>query len=215
MEPKGIVPVFVQQVMCAEEGNFQMWGMTFNMVTIVGIVRHMETSSTKITYTLEDHTGQIEAHYWLEEDNPSKSPDVMVNCYARIYGSLRQHSGKKTVMIFRMFSLSGANELTTHLLEVYTARYKAERLSQKRPSDFMPMHQEHTDNSNTAGLTPHQSAVLQAIRNYMDTESGISMTQLHKSLSYIPGNELREIIEFLVTEGIIYTSIDAEHFLST
>lgn len=187
-----------------------MWGMTFNMVTIVGIVRHMETSSTKITYTLEDHTGQIEAHYWLEEDNPSKSPDVMVNCYARIYGSLRQHSGKKTVMIFRMFSLSGANELTTHLLEVYTARYKAERLSQvkfsnkriergirelnflqKRPSDFMPMHQEHTDNSNTSGLTPHQSAVLQAIRNYMDTESGISMTQLHKNLSYIPGNELR------------------------
>ena len=106
-----------------------MWGMVFGMVECVCIVRNIDASSTKITYTLEDHTGQIDAHYWLEEGDALKSPDVMVNNYTKIFGTTRRHDGKKTLMVFKMVPLTDINELTTHLLEVLMARYKSEEFS--------------------------------------------------------------------------------------
>lgn len=106
-----------------------MWGMTFGMVTCVAIVRGIDTSSTKITYLLEDNTGQIDAHYWLEEGDTFKTPDVMINNYARVYGTIRSHGGKKTLMIFKMLPVTILNEVTTHLLEVLNSRYKAEEFS--------------------------------------------------------------------------------------
>lgn len=106
-----------------------MWGMTFGMISTVAIVRNIESASTRLTYLLEDFSGQITAHLWVDEDDTSKSPDIMVNSYARVYGTLRKFDGKKTIMIFKMFQVGSINEVTTHFLEVLNARYKAEQYS--------------------------------------------------------------------------------------
>lgn len=55
---EGVVPMLVKQVLnCPEEGP-QLFGMNFGIVTLVGLVRNVEHSSTKITYLLEDHSGK-------------------------------------------------------------------------------------------------------------------------------------------------------------
>uniref|UniRef100_A0A1A9ZNM1 OB domain-containing protein n=1 Tax=Glossina pallidipes TaxID=7398 RepID=A0A1A9ZNM1_GLOPL len=69
-----MVPVLIKQLLISAEGNFQMFGITFSMVRDRAIVRNIETSSTKITYLLEDNTGQITVHYWLKEDDTLKPP---------------------------------------------------------------------------------------------------------------------------------------------
>lgn len=103
---------------------------------MVGIVRNIEHSSTKITYKIEDHTGQIDAYLWLEEEaRKQKIPQVMLNNYLRVHGSIRVSGGVKSVMIFNMTPVKSANEVTTHLLEVLTARYKAEKYSKVK---FIP-----------------------------------------------------------------------------
>lgn len=38
----------------------KMWGFEYKMITAVAIVRNIEHSSTKITYTLSDITGTSE-----------------------------------------------------------------------------------------------------------------------------------------------------------
>uniref|UniRef100_A0A1A9USE6 OB domain-containing protein n=1 Tax=Glossina austeni TaxID=7395 RepID=A0A1A9USE6_GLOAU len=124
---ESIATVLIKELLKSVESIFQIFEMTFSMVCVRAIVRNIETSSTKITYLLEDNTGQITAHYWLEEDDNLKAPDVMLNKYATVYGSVRSQGGQKTIMVFQMLPINDPNEIVTHVLEVLCARYKAEQ----------------------------------------------------------------------------------------
>lgn len=75
------------------------------------------------------YLGQIDAHLWLEEGETLNMPLVMLNSYARVVGSIRNQGGTKTIMIFKIDPIRSINEVTTHLLEVLDARFKAEEYS--------------------------------------------------------------------------------------
>lgn len=193
----------VQQLVKSTEDTFQMWGNSAGIVTLVGIVRNIDHSSTKITYRLEDHTGQIDAHQWLEEGDKVNSMQVAVNSYARIYGSFRNQGGKKSLMIFRLEPLANVNEWTNHLLEVLNARYKAEAASKKSSSDFGGGAGAMSTfglgdggdggggapSSNPMGLNAMQMAVFEAIRSNK-TDSGISFKELKSKFAHISQTEL-------------------------
>jgi replication factor A2 len=121
--------VVIKQILDAEEG-VKLFDLNYSMLVFVAIVRRIDHSSTKVTYLLEDHTGQIEGHYWLENDGDSQQvPQVMLDSYAKIVGSARNTGGIKTLMIYKMIPVKQANQVNTHLLEVLNARYKAEAYS--------------------------------------------------------------------------------------
>lgn len=127
---QGVVPLVIKQILDAPEDGIKLYGLHFGSLIMMGIVRNIEHSSTKITYKLEDHSGQIDAYLWLEEEaRKQKIPQINLNSYLRVHGSVRVSSGVKSVMIFNMAQVKSANEVTTHLLEVLTARYKAEKYS--------------------------------------------------------------------------------------
>uniref|UniRef100_A0A0A1WZ20 Replication protein A 32 kDa subunit n=1 Tax=Zeugodacus cucurbitae TaxID=28588 RepID=A0A0A1WZ20_ZEUCU len=216
---EGIAPVFIKQILYSREGNFQMYGITFGMISCVCIVRSIDVSSTKITYSLEDHTGQIEAHYWLEEGDSSKAPDIMLNHYVKLYGSVRTQGSQKMLMVFKMSAIMNSNEVCTHILEVLNARYKSEEFATKAGNvstgnaGSIGFSSSSGDN-NSLGLEGKQLAVLQAVKNNITTE-GISRKELQQKFNHISGNELSSIIEFLISEGHIYSSFDADHFVSS
>lgn len=231
---EGVVPMVIKQILDGTEDSVTLWGLTIGIVTFPAIVRNIEHSSTKVTYRLEDHTGQIDAHLWLEEGD-SNIPQVVVNTYARVYGSVRNQNGARVIMIFRLAPLSSINELTTHLLEVLNARFKAEEYSKKsyeepssafntnftaNASQSMLVGGPTNGNSNSAkedvpyGLNPKQQAVYKAIQNH-GTETGISIQELQRKFTHIATHELNLITDFLTQEGHAYTSVDAEHFLTT
>lgn len=199
---EGMCPVLVKQLDMSAEGTFQMWGMSFGMVTLVAIVRGIETSSTKITYTLEDFTGRVDAHYWLEEGASFNNPDVMEGAYARVYGSVKTTGGKKTVMIFKLHAVNDPNEVNTHILEVLTARYKAEEYSRNGGSapigegsgftDFSLNKNASGDGSDTAarlGVDGKHAAVFNAI-SAEATEEGMHRDRIEKKFSHISKSEL-------------------------
>lgn len=186
----------------SDEGNFEMWGMGFGMVTMVAIVRGIETSSTKITYTLEDFTGRIDAHYWLEEGTSLNNPDVMEGAYARVYGTVKTTGGKKTVMIFKLYAVNDPNEVNTHILEVLTARYKAEEYARHGGSAPIAEGSGFTDFSlnkngdgvegdfaSRLGLDVKHAAVFNAIRADA-TEEGMRRDRLETKFRHIPKDEL-------------------------
>lgn len=198
------MPLVIRQINKAVD-NFQLFGMTFGMVSIVGIVRNIEHSSTKITVTIEDHTGQIDAHLWLEDGDVGNMPTLLLNTYARVFGSIRNQGGLKALMIFKIESLSSINELTTHLLEVLNARYMAEDFAKNAGAGGSSMfgnHNNQTSNGNTGfgggggnddashlGLTGKQLMIYKAVKENKD-EQGISKHDLHKKFAHVPMVEL-------------------------
>uniref|UniRef100_A0A1A9VYB6 Replication protein A C-terminal domain-containing protein n=1 Tax=Glossina austeni TaxID=7395 RepID=A0A1A9VYB6_GLOAU len=216
---EGIAPVLIKQLLKSAEGNFQMFGMTFSMVCVRTIVRNIETSSTKITYLLEDNTGQITAHYWLEEGDTLKAPDVMLNKYATVYGSVRSQGGQKTIMVFKMLPINDPNEIVTHVLEVLCARYKAEQYASSFSGhNFVGASKVSTGfdmpSTSESGLDGKKLAVLQAIKTHQSPD-GINRNELKRKFQQMKESELNSILDFMITEGFIYSSIDADHFLST
>ncbi|EDW29210.1 GL19582 [Drosophila persimilis] len=212
---EGIVPLFIKQIVDAPEGNIELFGMQFGMACLVAIVRNVETSSTKITYTLEDHSGRIDAHYWLEEGDALKAPEVMLNNYVKVYGTTRSQAGQKSLMVFKLLPVLDPNEVCTHLLEALNARYKAEDYQNKGGSSAMVP--DFTASQSTAivnGLDPKQQAVFQAIKSNM-SEEGINRKELKAKFSHISDSELTNILDFMISEGHIYSSIDADHFICT
>lgn len=190
--------------------NFSLFGMSFGMVSIVGIVRNVEHSSTKITVTIEDHTGQIDAHLWLEDGDMGNMPPLLLNTYARVFGSIRNQGGKKALMIFKIEQLSSINELTTHLLEVLNTRYMAEDFSKSAggggstsyAGGMSNTYQSTSDNFNgntgfgaapndgsNLGLTGKQLMIYKAVKEYKN-EQGISKQELLQKFKNIPMSEL-------------------------
>lgn len=190
----------VKQISNTTDSGFKLFGMSFGMVTLVGIVREIEHSSTKIKYTIEDYTGQIEAHLWLEEGDSANTPPLLLNTYARIHGSIRTTGGVKQLMVFKIEQLPSINDLTTHLLEVLHCRYMAEQFSKgsdgstngafAHNTDFNSNNANHFDNAGSStGLKGIELLIFEAVRNHK-SEQGISIQELQKKFPQISSAEL-------------------------
>lgn len=212
----------IKQIKDCPESGLRLYDMVFGTVQLVAIVRSIEFTTTKITYVLEDHTGQIEAHTWLEEGSESKAPQIVVNTYATVFGSVRNQGGTKTLIVFKIEPVKSPNEVTTHLLEVLNARFSAEHYAVKKNTEVDGQFQMDTsappnkrdDGQHPLGLAGKELAIYQAIQNNK-SESGISFEELERKFSHIPTQELRDVVEFMTQEGMCYTSVDANHFKSS
>lgn len=58
---KNIVPVLIKHI-TGTRGDLCIAGKSVHIVTIVGIVRHIEQETTKISYTIQDDTGVSHLH---------------------------------------------------------------------------------------------------------------------------------------------------------
>lgn len=48
----------IKQILTQKDDIMSMWGMEYKMITTVAVVRNIDHSSTKITYQLEDLSGE-------------------------------------------------------------------------------------------------------------------------------------------------------------
>lgn len=100
------------------------------------MLRDYEVQSTKATYRIEDHTGEIKAILWLESDsdNTPSLPPVKEGHYVQVFGSIRNQDGAKIIMVLKMFPLEDCNIITNHLLQVIHARLAYEAMSKSSVS---------------------------------------------------------------------------------
>lgn len=221
---EGVLPLTLRHIQESSEAGIQLFGFQYSMVTFVAIVRHIDHSSTKVTYRLEDHTGQIDAHLWLEEGDTTNIPGILVNTYARVVGSVRNQGGSKAVMIFKICQVNSPNEVTTHLLEVLNARYKGEAYAKSAgigggareggsgEKGFASGGGFMDSEANSMGLTGKQLVVYKAIKSHI-SDIGISRQELQAKFSHISSSEMQSITDYMTQEGIVYTSVDSDHFL--
>lgn len=193
--------------------------MEYKMVTVVAVVRNIDHSTTKFTYSLEDLTGNILGHFWIEE-NDSQQQHIQLNTYVRIVGALRSQNGSRSIMIFKIHPISGVNELNTHLLEVINARYLAEEYARgggsaaKEPglNQNNKMEVENSTSEDIDGLRGKDRAILDVIRTYNDSDVGCNRSEIIKRFSHIQPREISNILDTMIANGNIYTTLDQDHF---
>lgn len=189
------------------------------MISLVAVVRNIEHSTTKITYELEDLTGTMSSHYWIEE-NDFQQNNIQLNTYVRVVGSMRSTGGTRSIMIFTIYPISGISEVNTHLLEVINARYMAEEYARgggvfpKEAGFNQPtkMDIETAAPDDIDGLRGKDRAILDVIRTFSQSDAGCSRAEICNRFPHIPQREVGTILEAMVSNGHIYTTIDQDHY---
>ncbi|KAK3908616.1 Replication protein A 32 kDa subunit [Frankliniella fusca] len=235
---QNIMPVTARQVLSCPDDGLKIGSLDVYLVTLVGIVRAVETTSVKITYTLEDNTGCVDGVHWIDgqdESGQASHPQVVENTYCRLSGTIRTQGDKRYIMAFNIQQIEDFNEITTHFLEVALFFKKAEALSGMGGGGVMDSDMNNTVNGNgmsnnlsnslmtssvgqsaiISGLTSIQSRALEAIKNY-NVENGLHSEELVDQLRGVASrDEVIKAVEFLCGEGHVYTTIDDFHFRST
>ncbi|XP_050788346.1 replication protein A 32 kDa subunit isoform X1 [Gopherus flavomarginatus] len=224
---QNIVPCTVSQLYAAEQidETFKIREVEISQVVIMGIIRQAEKAPTNILYKIDDMTAApMDVRQWVDTDEAgSENVVVPPGTYVKVAGHLRSFQNKKSLVAFKIMPLEDMNEFTTHLLEIVNAHMvlrKSIMTTSKMPQSLgsfgMSDMASYGCGSNVPvnGLTAHQSQVLNLIKSCPDAE-GLSLKELKSQLHNINMTTIKQAVEFLSSEGHIYSTVDDDHYKST
>uniref|UniRef100_A0A8C3PHF0 Replication factor A protein 2 n=1 Tax=Calidris pygmaea TaxID=425635 RepID=A0A8C3PHF0_9CHAR len=194
-------------------------------VTIVGIIRHAEKAPTNILYKVDDMTAApMDVRQWVDTDEAGgENVVVPPGTYIKVAGHLRSFQTNKSLVAFKIMPLENMNEFTAHMLEVVNAHMSLRRnlMSVSRaPQSFSSAGISDVGGYGGGGsfpvngLTAHQSQVLNLIKNCPIPE-GMSLQELKVQLHNMSMSTIKQAVDFLSSEGHIYSTVDDDHYKST
>ncbi|XP_015117476.1 replication protein A 32 kDa subunit [Diachasma alloeum] len=213
---KIILPIMIGSLLHETPQSLQQYGNnSVSAVRVVAVVTKITEATTKIAYELEDETGKITGYRWLETDSTTASDpmDIKVNQYVIIHGCLRE-SGEESRHLFILNIRPSVThgEVLNHLLEVtMAARHKTIGLSSPKANAGAV----DNDDPSTHGLTPDQGVVFKLIKQVDEHDIGIERNELKSKVPPQLASKVDEILDFLVSEGHIYTTRTDDHFKAT
>jgi len=237
---QNIVPVTIRQLIECTEETLKIEDTEVHVVTIVGLVRAVETTTTKVAFVMDDQTATIEAINYVGTDGdgvPDTQTILSEGSYGRVVGQLRTQKGSKYVIIFKVFPVTDMNELTCHSLEVLQVPIRLKRLREQEASrtgvgltndmnntlTTSMMGSSFSDNKNVSGpggggingLNMQQTMVYNVLKGCRD-EKGLHKDQIAQNLkNKMTPKEIMNAIEFLSGEGHIFSTVDDDHYKCT
>lgn len=224
---QNIVPVTVAEIINSTQmdDKFFSGDIEIFQVTLVGIVRSVKESPTRLDYEVDDLTGPpLEVKQFV--DNDESVPDeervqaMRENTYVRVRGTVRSFAGKKSIVAFKISPVTDMNEMTYHILEVIHSHASLAAVQTNGVSNGMSVQSNSTNSYGdvndgmVSGLSSIQNQVHLAIRNNQSAE-GASVESVCKQVRGVPEKAIRDAIEFLSSEGHIYSTIDDDHYKAT
>ncbi|XP_027549857.1 replication protein A 32 kDa subunit isoform X1 [Neopelma chrysocephalum] len=223
---QNIVPCTVSQLLAAEQVDetFRICDVEISQVTVVGIVRHAEKAPTNILYKVDDMTAApMDVRQWVDTDEAGgENVVVPPGTYVKVAGHLRSFQNKKSLVAFKIMPLENMNEFTTHILEIVNA-HMILRKNLMSASGAPPSFSAGISDMGgyggggslpVNGLTAHQSQVLNLIKSCPVPE-GMSLQELKLQLRSMSMSTIKQAVEFLSSEGHIYSTVDDDHYKST
>lgn len=155
------------------------------------------------------------------ENSASIKPIVKNGSLVRVFGSFisstRSSSGS-FVCALKVVPLTDLNELTMHNLEVLDMmitlkKVKENVLANRPPTTGFPSVtvEAHNDHPKVPQEKDNKSMVLETIKQNADNK-GVPLAEIQKSLPGILSEELRVILDVLLKEGEIFTTVDDNWF---
>jgi len=237
---QNIVPVTCKQLLDCKEDVLKIEDTEAHVVTVVGLVKRVETTTTKNSFFIDDQTATIEAVNYVGTDDEGTvgfNTVLVEGTYGRIIGALRVAKGAKYIIIFKVFPISNMNEVTCHAFEVM---YAAMKLKKLREAETMKTGVGMSSGLNNVlsnsmignnmmgagptkgpvsdsvhGLNANQTMVFRVISGCKE-ESGIHKSDIIQNLkNKLNEKDIMVQIEFLSAEGHIFSTVDDDHYKST
>ncbi len=122
-----VFPVAIKQIKESAD-ELVIAGHPVSMMSVVGIIRSVEITSTKIVCSVQDWSGTITAMLWLDDGSDDQKRNVVENTYCRMTGTKRMHEGHACLLVYNISPIENLTELTYHYLMVLHIPRKAEEL---------------------------------------------------------------------------------------
>ncbi|KAL9242260.1 hypothetical protein vseg_016279 [Gypsophila vaccaria] len=235
-DAQALVPLTVKQINEAlltseDKSNFVVDGVDVNNVTIVGMVFNKVERVTDIGFALDDGTGRIDVHRWVNEAYDTRETEnIMDGMYVRVHANLKGFQGKRQLVAFATRPITDFNEITFHFLEcIYVHFYNTKLQASSAPGEAQMMssvngtpsraHQGALQNQ-FAGHVADLRGLDQMIMDHLQLpgslarEKGVHISELVQKLN-APHDRIMASMKALVDEGLVYSTIDEEHFKST
>lgn len=238
---QNLVPMSIGQMMaCAGEEGIKLEGKDVGMVLILGQVKSVDIQATKSVYNVEDEQGDgIDAVHWTDESQEKSSGSISENMYVKVIGTLRSSGEKKHLMVYKIWQVESKEERDSHLLEIAYAKAKIKQLVDQEnmsiganvsgsaglSNSMMGGQSAAGSGSNfsggpTGGVggssfgNPKYDAVHKVV-SACEREEGIHRDTIAEQLKgrYNP-KDINDALEFLSSEGHIYSTIDDDNFKS-
>lgn len=231
-----IFPVTIKQIndAIATDDNVKIDGRDVSQVIMVGTVLSMESQALANNYTVEDGTGQIDVRWWTDSEgsdvHAEKRSQIREMSYVRVVGKIRNFQNQKQIVAFDVRPVKDHNEVTYHLLNsihVHLKHTTQQPVDTAAPGDTQafgygaaPAPQHTTSSGGLVGgdsdLSEIQKLVMNIIEQRGSGEMGCNFGDVKSELgSRFSEQQLRDSIEFLSSEGHLYSTIDEDHFKAT
>eukprot|EP00108_Taenia_solium_P003696 TsM_000156100 transcript=TsM_000156100 gene=TsM_000156100 len=215
LQNRGVMPCTCAEIVSATQDGDKFVSSTG--VTLVGLIRSVNESATRIDYEIDDYTGpSVLVKQFVDDDaGPGSYRTLRELTYIRVYGHVRSFQGDINVVAFKVFPVIDMNEITCHIMEtIYARMLHAKAASSQSREDITA--KDSTTNLVTSirGLTALQSQVLSCVRAALD-DNGVTVSQICEKLRGVPEKQIRDDLDFLSAEGHVYSTVDDNHFRVT
>ncbi|KAI9491173.1 hypothetical protein BDB00DRAFT_510596 [Zychaea mexicana] len=202
-----------------QEGTFKVDNVDLTQVTFVGVIRNVTELSTNISYAVEDGTGKIEVRLWLDQsetaEDAQKRRDLTEDTYVRVFGRLNNFNNKVNVVAFTIRPVKDYNEINYHFVEATLTHVKFTNPAGGSGNGDAMMVDQGAGASSALGNALHDK-IMDVLKQYHDLDEGANIHQVVHQLSNVSSEDkIREAIEYLINEGLCYTTTNDDHIKST
>jgi replication factor A2 len=223
-----ITPVTIKQLQDAigkaESGNNALLidGHEIQNITFVGTILSLDEQQSHVTYLVDDGSGQMSVKKWHSSDGgdianqieQERRASLRENLYVRVYGHVTMYQGTRTLVASSISLVQDFNEITHHLLEVMKQHsYHTQMSGNSFGSNFGGVSYGLSSTADD-GMSKIKQEVMEVF-NRFDGVSGVSIATVVSNLSKYSESVIRNTISELASDGMLYTSIDDEHYRPT
>ncbi|XP_022730521.1 replication protein A 32 kDa subunit A [Durio zibethinus] len=239
-DTQGLISVTVKQISEAsqsgdEKSNFVIDGVDVTNVKVVGTVFNKNVRSSDIRFHLDDGTGRVECIRWVTENLDTREMDALEDgTYVRVNGHLQSFQGKKQLSAFSVRPVTNFDEVTCHFIECIHQHLQHSKVQSQGGGLSQPQMADSSLNTPVRGASNgYQPALMndlsiqysadglkgfdKLVLNYLQQpsnigrEMGVHVDELSQQLK-APMEKIKDAIEFLEKEGLVYSSIDDYHY---
>jgi replication factor A2 len=241
-DKQSLVPMTIKQFLSATKAGVDgdEWtvdGRAVQQVRVVGNVLKQDKRETKCTYTLEDQTGMVDATMWINaeeegETTAARAARSAPGNYVVVIGQPKEYGGKLYISAYDVRPVDDFNEVTHHFLEaIYSHAKQTHKMN--NPQAAAPVNDSFgAFNASSAapaggaaamdtsggggglGLSPDQTRVFNYYTAEGTGDEGCNITSVADALG-MPAAAVRNAVDFLSSEGHLYSTIDDDHHKST
>jgi replication factor A2 len=240
-EKEILLPVTVKMVDAAttasgnNESELRIDGKTVNTILIVGCVSDLSKQQTAIEFSVNDSSGKMRARYFFTNEMEQVLEKVQNGVYVSIVG-IPKVKPTAHVSVLTMRPVQSPDEISYHEIHVAYASLKSKKkptmsgesafskVVSSPPRTETPVETVVTPmrRNEPMSVTPpkHEGPLRERITKFLaepqhqQDPSGVSMSKLCASFGDSKAEDVKASMNELLDEGMVYTTIDDDHFAS-